>query len=134
MGSRGVEKMICRQCHAVLDAGNQFCRDCGTSTAEAILLPGEAEAGPPPRPSPAAPPRRPEQRVPFWENVWVVLVMLFGVVGPLALPMLWRSRQFTRLWKVVLTVVILAITALIVAVFYDYCHQLVTSLNRAMAP
>ncbi len=158
MASRGAEKMVCRQCHAVLDAGDQFCRQCGVSTADAILLPGESDAGPPqprprrssriglsvllgkghagppPRPSPAAAPRRPEQRVPFWENVWVVLVMLLGVVGPLALPMLWRSRQFTLFWKIVLTVVVVAITALIVAVLYDYCQQMATSLNRALAP
>ena len=72
-------------------------------------------------------------RVPFWENVWVVLVMLLGVVGPLALPMLWRSRQFTLFWKIVLTVVVVAITALIVAVLYDYCQQMATSLNRSCA-
>jgi hypothetical protein len=41
----------------------------------------------------------------------MVLVMLFAVAGPLALPLLWRSRRFSSAWKTALTVLVLSLTA-----------------------
>jgi hypothetical protein len=40
------------------------------------------------------------------DNRWVVLGLLFGVLGPLAIPILWRSRAFTWPWKVILSVAV----------------------------
>ena len=42
---------------------------------------------------------------PFW-----VVVLLFLVLGPFGLPLLWRSQSFTRGWKIVLTLAVLAET------------------------
>lgn len=51
-----------------------------------------------------------------WHNrPWVILLLLFVVLGPLALPLLWRSPRFSRPMKVALTVLTLAYTALLVA-------------------
>ena len=47
------------------------------------------------------------------DNPWVVLMMLFVVLGPLALPMLWRSRGFSPLWKALLTLLMVGVTVLI---------------------
>ncbi|MGD0900184.1 MAG: hypothetical protein ABR915_20300 [Thermoguttaceae bacterium] len=94
MSDPAVAKIVCRRCYAVLDAGDNYCRHCGTPTAPGI---------------PAAPdaPARP----PGWsESPWFVLPMLFLIFGPLAIPLLWRSRRFTLVWKSVLTVLVLAVT------------------------
>ena len=44
-----------------------------------------------------------------YRPVWV-LILLFLVLGPLALPYLWRSRGFSRRLKIVLTVLVIAYT------------------------
>lgn len=49
----------------------------------------------------------------YHRPVWV-LVLLFGVLGPLGLPYLWGSPRFGRALKVLLTVAVLAYTALLV--------------------
>ncbi len=97
----------CRQCSEFMDIGDNFCRCCGTisdvGTARVKtgkLTPPAAlasvEAGPKP---------------PNWtESPVTVLLGLFVFFGPLALPLLWRSRRFTRAWKIALTVVVLLAT------------------------
>jgi hypothetical protein len=42
-----------------------------------------------------------------------VLVLLFVVLGPLGLPLLWRSPSFTRGWKIVLTIAMVVYTGLL---------------------
>ena len=49
----------------------------------------------------------------YYRPVWV-LVLLFLVLGPLALPYLWRSPSFSRRLKVVLTVLVVAYTGLFI--------------------
>jgi hypothetical protein len=49
----------------------------------------------------------------YYRPAWV-LVLLFVVLGPIALPILWRSPSFSRPVKVVLTVLVLAYMALFV--------------------
>jgi len=49
----------------------------------------------------------------YYRPVWV-LVLLFLVLGPLALPYLWRSPGFSRRLKVILTVLIIAYTGLFI--------------------
>ncbi len=46
-----------------------------------------------------------------------VLTMLFAVLGPLALPLLWRSPRFSLAWKVVLTLLVLLLTAIVIGLF-----------------
>ncbi len=104
-----IEKIVCPRCHAMLDVVDNFCRHCGAAT-------GDNANGP------AAPTTQPVSYVPApshkradWsESRWAVLTMLFLVLGPVALPMLWRSRQFTPLWKILLTLLVLGLTAAIV--------------------
>jgi hypothetical protein len=49
----------------------------------------------------------------YYRPVWV-LVLLFAVLGPFGLPFLWRSPGFSRPVKVVLTILVLAYTALFI--------------------
>ena len=46
------------------------------------------------------------------DNPWLMLVMLFLVTAALGLPFLWMSRGFSTLSKIVLTIAVLAWTAL----------------------
>lgn len=102
-----IEKIVCRRCYAVLDAGDNFCRHCGASTgAESAVVVAEA------LPDWSAGGRK------WSQNRWVVLAMLFLVLGPLGLPMLWRSREFSPTWKAVVTTLILAVTAAVAVMIW----------------
>jgi hypothetical protein len=68
---------------------------------------------------------------------WVVLSMLFLVAGPFALPLLWRSQAFSQGSKIVLTVLVLALTTFILfmawyvmAKVLDPMYQLEMSLQK----
>lgn len=45
---------------------------------------------------------------------WAVLLLLFGVLAGFGLPLLWKSREFSRGGKVLLTMIVLAYTALLI--------------------
>ena len=100
------ETTVCHQCYTALDATDNYCRHCGVTTAHgAGLLDGDRRAASfrdQPAPAPSF------QPVKWSESPWVVLPLLFLILGPLALPLLWRSRRFTLVWKGILTVVMLA--------------------------
>lgn len=52
------------------------------------------------------------------DNPWLLLGVLFFVTAALGLPLLWVSRGFSTGWKVVLTLAVLAWTALVFWVFF----------------
>ena len=42
---------------------------------------------------------------PRWtSSIWFVLLMLFFVLGPLGLPILWKSLRFSKRAKILLTI------------------------------
>lgn len=49
----------------------------------------------------------------MYDDPWLLLSMLFFVTAALGLPMLWKSRAFSPLVKVLLTVVVIAYTLLL---------------------
>ena len=102
-----VPKIVCQRCRAALEAEDNYCRRCGTPTANVSGLSGGAAAAMPYGAWPAA---GFSQRPSWWDRPWFILMMLFLVLGPLALPMLWRSRQFSQVWKIVLTVLVSLLT------------------------
>lgn len=59
---------------------------------------------------------------PLWrralDNPWLMLGMLFFVTAALGLPFLWMSRGFSVLSKIVVTILVLAWTALILWLFW----------------
>ena len=57
-----------------------------------------------------APPSAPS----WYYRPWAVVLLLFFVLGPLGLPLLWKSPSFTRVWKVILTVAMGVYTVLLV--------------------
>ena len=116
-----VRNIVCRGCFAILDVEDCFCRHCGAPTAGDGTRPAGGLA------SPTACAGSVPARQAWSENPWVVLPMLFLVLGPFGLPMLWRSRQFSRIAKAVMTTVVAGITLLILALIWY-------ALNTALAP
>ena len=52
----------------------------------------------------------------WYYRPWWVLLMLFAVLGPFGLPLLWKSRSFSRWSKIALTAAVAAYTILLVDV------------------
>ena len=59
-----------------------------------------------------------------------VVVLLFAVLGPFALPWLWRSRKFSRPWKVALTILVLILTVVIAWDLWREVNRLRESLRE----
>ncbi len=64
------------------------------------------------------------------ESRWQVLVMLFLALGPLALPLLFRSPRFSRLGKVVLTFLVGVQTVLVVLLVWWFAAWCVGELGK----
>jgi hypothetical protein len=45
------------------------------------------------------------------DQPWVVLLLLFGVMGPLAIPVLWKSRGFSAWPKLGLSIAVIVYIA-----------------------
>jgi len=68
-------------------------------------------------------------RLPWYQRPVWVLVLLFVVLGPLALPQLWKSPAFSRGAKIVLTVLVVAYTALLVDEMMQIVRLLTTDAD-----
>ncbi len=64
------------------------------------------------------------------DNRWLIIVMLFFVVGALGIPAIWMSGVFSRRAKIALTVVVCLYTAACLA----GCWFLLTWLYRYARP
>ena len=62
----------------------------------------------------------------WYHNKVLVVLMLFLVLGPFGLPLLWKNPLFSKRWKWILTVLILVYTAL---VFKMFISAVTTSLR-----
>ncbi|MBI4343438.1 MAG: hypothetical protein HY601_01310 [Candidatus Omnitrophica bacterium] len=58
----------------------------------------------------AEPPGASTSRSRWYHSVWFVLAMLFFVMGPFALPLLWKSPRFALWAKVALTLALAGAT------------------------
>lgn len=85
----------CPRCGGEVSAGAKFCSACGN--------PMEPRGGTPP---PA--------RSKWYHSLWFILFMIFFVLGPLALPLVWKSPRCSRGLKIVLTVVTIGYTVWLV--------------------
>jgi len=106
-----VEEIVCRRCRAALDVEDNFCRLCGAATREGPTAQGPDSAA---APTFDFPPTGEAPDAKLRDNRAVVLAMLFAVLGPLAIPMLWRSARFSRAWKIALTVLVAAVAVMLV--------------------
>ena len=102
--------MTCPTCGAVWTAEAKFCSQCG-SPREAI---------------PSATPARPK----WYYNIWFTLAMLFFVLGPLGLPLVWKNPNFSRWVKLVLTLAMVAYTVLLIDVTLRAIRAVTEQLNQ----
>jgi ribosomal protein L40E len=119
-----IETTICHECCAEIGATDNYCRHCGMTTANlAGQWGGNTSAA-----SRSVNPALSLFVRPKWsESPWIVLPLLFLLLGPFALPLLWRSHRFTPVWKSVLTVAVAGVTLFAIwSVWF--------SLQQALAP
>jgi ribosomal protein L40E len=107
-GPKAIEKIVCRRCFTLLEVEDNYCRRCGTPTAR-VQAAWAAES-----PASAQPPKPGGKLL---EGRITVLTMLFAVMGPLALPLLWRSPRFSLAWKIALTLLVLLLTGIVIGLF-----------------
>jgi Ca2+/H+ antiporter len=58
-----------------------------------------------------------------------VILLLFFVLGPFALPLLYRSPRFTKGWKIILTIATISFTAYLVFVSLRISRELFSKLG-----
>ena len=68
-----------------------------------------------------------------WYFSRYVVMFALGTFGPFALPLVWRNPRYTVLRKVVITVIVLALTALIVYLLAILCIRIAALLRELMA-
>ncbi len=59
-------------------------------------------------------PSQPQSRIPWYYKPWIVIALLFLVLGPFGLPLVFKNPYFGRRAKVFLTVATLAYTAYLI--------------------
>ena len=50
----------------------------------------------------------------WYHNIWVVLIMLFFVLGPFGLPLVWKNPRFSRSVKIALTLTMVLYTIVLI--------------------
>ena len=112
MPGHEIPEIVCPQCSAVLGAGEGRCPRCGAAETAGPLS------------------ARRKRRRDMAESRGMVLLLLFAVLGPLALPVLWRSTRFSRAWKIALTVLVVIATGVVVWLLWFVVHLFVESLRE----
>ncbi len=118
---REIENTVCHHCYAVLDVGDRFCRHCGAPLGDTA---GNSRPPDHPRPDRSVRPAESSQ------GHSIVLAGLVLLLGPLALPMLWRNRRFPTAWKIILTTLMLAATLLIVFLLWYVFYKSLEPLRQ----
>lgn len=62
----------------------------------------------------------------------VIIILLFFVLGPLGLPLLFKSPAFTRKRKIILTILVLVYTIVILKYVYSWVKLSYTIINESV--
>lgn len=65
----------------------------------------------------------------WYHNRVLVVLMLFVVLGPAGLPLLWKSPYFSKRWKQILTAATLIYTALVLRALLSALQTSLRTLN-----
>lgn len=82
--------LSCARCGSSISLTANFCSQCGQSVVD------------------RTPPRDPQAK--WYYNVLFVLFLLFFVLGPFALPLVWKNNRFSPTLKWILTLATIAYT------------------------
>jgi hypothetical protein len=98
----------CPRCGVPQAGGAKFCGQCGAS-----LDPAKAN---------------------WYHNVWFVLAMLFFVLGPLGLPLVWKNPKFSRSVKWLLTVIMIVYTVWLIDLTVKLFRTTMDQVNQILGP
>lgn len=70
----------------------------------------------------------------WYQRPWSIVFLLFVVLGPLGLPLLWKSPAFSRATKIALTVVVVVYTALLLERVVLAVRAAMDLMGLALAP
>lgn len=60
-----------------------------------------------------------------------LLILLFLVIGPFALPLLYKSPCFNKTWKVILTIAVIVFTVYVIIVSIEITKNILAVINGA---
>lgn len=69
----------------------------------------------------------------WYYNVWFTLFMLFFIIGPFGLPLVWKNPHFSRRVKTVLTVIMAVYTVLLVDLTVRIYRSVIQQLDQLNA-
>ena len=75
--------------------------------------------------TPAEPPQ-----AKWYHNIWFVLFMLFFVLGPFGLPLVWKHPRFSRTLKMALTAAMVLYTVLLVELTIRAVQAVMGEVNQ----
>ena len=101
---------VCVGCGAAVSAAGKFCSHCG-------------------RPFGTAPASQ-ERPSKWYHNIWFVLFMLFFVLGPFGLGLVWRNPRFGRGAKITLTLVMVVYTVALVEMTIRTTQIVIEHVNQ----
>ena len=65
----------------------------------------------------------------WYHEPWVVLLLLFFVLGPFGLPLVYQSPKFNRGWKIILTLAMVAYTGYVIYATVKIVQLTLSSLS-----
>jgi uncharacterized membrane protein YvbJ len=110
------EKTACKQCGSDIDPADKFCRHCG--------MPFDRSD----EQSPATDVRP----INSWDSRAAVLFLLFMGIGPFAIPVLWRSKHFSRRSKLALTITVVTLTIVLLWLLWVVIKQFILPLRELL--
>lgn len=146
-----LDTIICPRCQAELPASDDVCGYCGNSTfvqnaadrsaprhdaqtSRRGTSPVSIAAEVAPETASSASPASSASSTSILDNKWFMLAFLFGAAMFLGIPILWKSRAFSRQGKIWVTVAVMVYS---IAIFWGFalvmmwCYQMMTSAGAA---
>lgn len=80
----------------------------------------------------ALPQQPPRER--WYYNVWFVLFMLFFVLGPLGLPLVWKNPRFSRWVKLTLTMLMALYTVVLIDLTVRTFQTVMNAVGSQLTP
>ena len=100
---------MCPSCGAPATAEARYCSQCGKALQQAVTALQPAK---------------------WYHSVWFVLFLLFFVLGPFALPLIWKSPRFSRRLKGLLTATAIGYTVLLVELTARMVRAVTEAVNQ----
>ena len=66
----------------------------------------------------------------WYYNIWFVLLMLFFVLGPFGLPLVWKNQKFSRWVKIALTIITIVYTLLLIGMTARMARAVMEELRQ----